>query len=191
MRRLTPLLVFTAVGLAAAPAFAEGMPQLAFSNPFTTAQILWGAIIFIVLYGILARFALPQVSSVLELRASTIANDLQAAHMAKEDADAAVAEMTETNRKARAEAQAAIAAAAEAAKRRAEEQAAALNEKLEKQLAEAEARIAAAHAAAMRALRQVVTDTTGALVVRLTGEPANDDQIGAAVDSMMRERSNA
>jgi F-type H+-transporting ATPase subunit b len=191
MRHLTPPLLAGAVALTATPAFAQGMPQLQFGNPFVTSQVLWGAIIFIVLYVVLARFALPQVGSVLELRAATIAADLQAAHAAKAEADTAVAEMTEENRRARAEAQAQIAAAVDEAKRRAAEQAAELNEKLEKQLAEAEARIAAAQAAAMGALREVVTDTTGALVVRLTGKPANDDRIGAAVDSVMRGRGNA
>jgi len=191
MRRLAPSLLAVAVALAATPAFAQGMPQLQFGNPFTLWQVVWGAVIFIALYFLLMRLALPQVSSVLELRAATIAGDLQAAHAAKAEADAAVAEMTEETRRARAEAQAEIAAAVDEAKRHAAEQAAELNEKLEKQLAEAEARIAAAHAAAMGALREVVTDTTGALVVRLTGKPANDDRIGAAVDSVLRGRGNA
>ena len=77
MRHLRTLLVTGGLALVASPAIAQGMPQLQFGNPFLTAQILWGAIIFIVLYFVLARFALPQVSSVLELRAATIAADLQ------------------------------------------------------------------------------------------------------------------
>ena len=51
--RLPPLLV--ALLLAPAIARAEGMPQLDFGNPLTISQVVWGAIIFIVLYVLLSR----------------------------------------------------------------------------------------------------------------------------------------
>ena len=71
------------------------MPQLDFSNPLTIAQVVWMAIIFGLLYYILARYALPQVAEVLEGRASRIAVDLDSARAAKAQADAAVAEITD------------------------------------------------------------------------------------------------
>ena len=37
------------------------MPQLDFANPLTTSQVVWGAIIFVVLYILLSRIALPKV----------------------------------------------------------------------------------------------------------------------------------
>ncbi|HLJ06213.1 MAG TPA: F0F1 ATP synthase subunit B', partial [Acetobacteraceae bacterium] len=86
-----------------AAAHAEGMPQLDFANPLTTSQVVWGAIIFIVLYILASRFALPQVASVLEERASHIARDLTGAQQAKTEADKAVAEVSEATAKARAE----------------------------------------------------------------------------------------
>ncbi len=36
---------------------AQGMPQLDFANPLTLTQVGWGAVIFIVLYVLLSRFA--------------------------------------------------------------------------------------------------------------------------------------
>ena len=48
-------------------AMAKGMPQLDFSTPLTTSQVVWGALIFIVLYIMLSRTGLPMVASVLSL----------------------------------------------------------------------------------------------------------------------------
>ena len=50
-------------------AMAAGMPQLDFSSPLTISQVVWGAIIFGVLYLMLSRAALPRVASVLHERA--------------------------------------------------------------------------------------------------------------------------
>src|SRR6185312_16397439 len=98
-----------------AAAMAEGMPQLDFQNPLTTSQVVWGAIIFIVLYILAARFALPKVGVVLEERARHIARDLAGAEAAKANADTGVEEAMAATAKARADAQAAIAAARTAA----------------------------------------------------------------------------
>ena len=38
------------------------MPQLDFANPLTTYQVLWGAVIFMVLYVLASRIALPKVA---------------------------------------------------------------------------------------------------------------------------------
>ena len=45
-------------------AHAEGMPQLDFANPLTTSQVVWGALIFIVLYILLCTAMAARPSSV-------------------------------------------------------------------------------------------------------------------------------
>ena len=50
-------------GAATRTAFAAGMPQLQFNNPLTTGQVFWGAVIFLLLYLLLGRSALPRVGS--------------------------------------------------------------------------------------------------------------------------------
>lgn len=165
-----------------------GMPQLDFANPLTTAQVVWLAIIFVVLYLLLSRWALPQVGAVLEMRASRIQADLQAAHAAKASADAAVAELTAATRDAQATAQAEINTAVNAANQAAAAQAASLNARLEKQLAEAEQRIAAARASAMGALRNVATDTASAVVTRLVGSAPAAGSVEQAVDAALAAR---
>ncbi len=159
------------VGLAIAPAAAKeaGMPQLDFANPLTIWQVIWGAVIFVVLYILYARWALPGVAAVMETRAARIAGDLQAASVAKDAATAAAAQSAAASRQARAEAQEAVNRAVEQAKAEAAEASRAASDRLEAQLRAAEERIAAARASAVGALKQVATDTTTAMLDRLTG----------------------
>ena len=182
MRRIA----VAAVTLLALPtaALAEGMPQLDFKNPLTTSQVVWLVFIFSVLYVLLSRWGLPKVADVLEARAVSIAQDLDAAHQAKAASDVAVAASNEATRVAHAEAQAEISASVARAKAAAAAQAAELNARLEAQLAAAEERIGAARASALGALRQVATETADVVITRLTGRVPGrglvDQAVGAA-----------
>ena len=186
LRRTLPLAV--ALLYLPATAFAEGMPQLDFANPLTKSQVVWGTLIFVVLYLLLSRWALPQVAEVLELRATTIEGNLEAARKAKVEADAAVAELTAATRAAQSEAQAQIAASVAASKDAADAQTVALNAKLEDQLRSAERQIAAARAAAVGALRQVATDTARDVITRLTGIVPQGQAVDTAVNAALAVR---
>ena len=171
--------------LAAAAPEKEGMPQLNFANPLTTSQVVWGAIIFALLYVMLSRWALPKVGTVVEERRGRIATDLDTARAAKTQADGAVAELTEATRRARAEAQGSIATATQQAKAEAAARNAAMNATLDQQLAEAEGRIAASRAAAMGALRQVAGEAATAVVTRLTGQAPDPARVDRAVGGLL------
>ena len=181
-----------ALALLAAPgaAWAEGMPQLDFSTPLTTSQVYWGAAIFIVLYLLLSRVGLPKVGAVIEQRAVHIAADLDAAKTQKTQADAAVAELTATMQRSRAEAQGEVNRAVDQAKAAAAEQATALNARLEAQLRAAEGQINAARAAALGALHQVATDTANTVIARLTGAAADARRVDAAVAAALAARGH-
>ncbi len=165
------------------------MPQLDFSNPLTIAQVVWMAIIFGLLYYLLARYALPQVASVVEARAQRISADLDSARAAKAQSDAAIAEITEASRRANAEAQSAIASAMAKAKSEALEQSRAADERLNAQLADAEQRIADARNSAMGALREVAQNATTAVITRLTGHAPDQAVIDGAVGAAMARRA--
>ena len=165
------------------------MPQLDFSNPLTTSQVVWMAIIFGALYYLLSTWALPQVATVLEERSSRINTDLDSARLAKLHADTAVAELQEASRRAATEAQAAIAREMGKAKAEAAEQAKLENDRLDAQLREAEQRIGAARQAAMNALRDVATDTANSVVARLTGHDPDVALVGRAVDHAMTAKA--
>ncbi len=179
-----------ALFLMAAGPEKEGMPQLNFKSPLTVSQVVWGAIIFVLLYVLLSRWALPKVGTVVEERRTRIAGDLETAHASKAEADRAVDELTEATRRARAEAQASIATATQQAKATAASQAAVANERLDAQLTEAEGRIAAARASAMGALRQVAGETAIAVVTRLTGHAPDAHLVDLAVAVRLPSAAN-
>jgi len=170
----------------------KGMPQLDFSKgSLTLAQVVWGAIIFFALYTLLAKWALPQVAGVLEARATAIGNDLEAARRAKAEADAAVAELTSATRAAQNGAQAEIATALAQAKQAAGSRAAELNAKLDAQIEAADARINAARVAALGALREVASDAASNVVARLTGTLPANQVIEQAVGQALAARGQA
>ncbi len=186
IRRITAALLVL-LGMPAA-AMAQGMPQLDFANPLTIDQVWWGAIIFVVFFLLCWRWGLPQVGSVLQRRAASIAADLDTARALKAEADRAAAETTQATARARAEAQAAINAALDKVKQQGAAQAAELNARLETQLRDAEQRIDAARQGAMRALRQVATDTAATVILRLTGATPEPDRLQRAVGAALAAR---
>ena len=170
-------------------AMAEGgLPQLNFANKLTTYQVVWGVVIFAILYILASRTALPTVEAVLEERARRISGDLESARDAKSRADAGTAAAADATAKARAEAQAAITAALESSKQAAAVQSAALNERLDQQLKEAEGQIAAARGAALAALPGVASDTAVALITRLTGTAPDPVRLSGAINAAMAAR---
>jgi F-type H+-transporting ATPase subunit b len=185
---MLPRLALIAGLLLPATAHAEGMPQLDFANPLTISQVVWGAIIFALLYILLSRVALPRVGSVIDERARHIAADLETAQASKARADDAAKQVAEATARARAEAQASINAALDAAKQESAGRIAALNERLEQQLKDAEAQIHAARAAALRALREVATDTAATVIDRLTGMPPDQARLDGAIGAALAAR---
>jgi len=171
-------------------AWAEGMPQLDFKSPLTVSQVWWGAAIFILLYVLLARVGLPKVGAVIEQRAVHIAADLDAAKAQKVQADAAVAELTATMQRSRAEAQGQINQAVDQSKAAAAVQSTALNARLETQLKAAEGRINEARAAAMGALHQVATETATTVIARLTGASPDPQRVNTAVAAALAARGH-
>ncbi|WP_159999455.1 F0F1 ATP synthase subunit B' [Roseomonas sp. 18066] len=182
-------LAMTAVSTAAMAA-EGGMPQLDFGNPLMLAQVIWLLIIFGVFYYVLSAIVLPRATAVLDERRNRIEGDLEAARAAKAEADVALLAHQAATAKARAESQAAIAAAGAAAQAEAAARAATLNAKLNEQIASAEARINTARDAAMGALREVATDTTNALVARLTGI-RNEAAVSSAVERALAAQGKA
>jgi F-type H+-transporting ATPase subunit b len=179
------------LALAGAARASSNMPQMDFSNPLNLSQVVWLAIILVVLYFILANWALPGVGAVLADRAHRIQTDLDAAHAAKAEADAAVAELQAAIKSARDSAQAEIAKAIDDAKAAAARQAEDLARKLDAQLASAEAEIATARAEAMKAIRPIATETTSLLLGRLTGAPADETRVSRSIQDALAARSMA
>ena len=172
-------------------AHAETMPQLDFGNRLLLAQVIWGAIIFAGFYFLVSRWGLPRVGAVLEMRAATIAGDLDRARASKAEADRAAAEQQAARRQATAQSQAALAQATQQAKEQAAARATAQEARLEAQISASETQIAQARASAMGAVRQVASETAALLVARLTSGHADAHRADEAVGQVLAERGLA
>ena len=163
------------------------MPQL---DVHTFApQIVWLAISFIVLYLLMARVGLPQVSGILALRRARLEGDLAKAAQMKDEAAAVIASYERALATARADAQAMVRETTqrlndEAAKRHHE-----LARTLAAETARAEERIAAAKREALAGLREVAIEVAQAAALKVTGVALDGARAGAAVDAVLRERA--
>ncbi|GAB0116951.1 F0F1 ATP synthase subunit B family protein [Acidisoma sp. 7E03] len=174
------------------PAHAgSNMPQMDFSNPLNGSQVVWLVILMIVLYLILSRWALPGVGGILAERHTRIQGDLDAAHAAKVEADAAVAELHEAIRTARDEANAQIAKATAEAKAQAETQAAELAARLDAKLEQAETEIAEARTRAMAAIRPIAAETAQVLMARLAGGAVAQATLDRGIEDALAARGLA
>jgi len=161
------------------------MPQLDISV-FPT-QLFWLALIFIALYLILWKVALPRVTEVRESRQVRIESDLEKAEALKAEAEAALADYEKTVAEATAEAQNSVREAARKMAEDAENQRNALAARLADQLAEAEKRIADERARAINEIGEIAGDLTKAATSRLIGSEINQDEANAAVTAVLRK----
>ncbi len=157
-----------------------------FNSHTFASQLMWLAIALILLYVLMAKWALPQVGRVIDNRQKRIAGDIAEAERLKAQSDAAVAAYEKALADARGRAQGIAnetreqqAAEAEAARKRIEDQ---LNVKL----AEAEKSIAATKHAAMANVRAVAEDAAAAIVERLIGSAPSKKSVADAVADVLK-----
>ncbi|MGH6988472.1 MAG: hypothetical protein ACREE3_01150 [Stellaceae bacterium] len=165
---------------------ASQMPQMDFADPLTLSQVGWMAVIMIVLYILMARWALPRIGSVIENRKRRIADDLEVALEARTEATRVASEFDQAIRRAHDEGLAKIASMMADAKDKNRAEAETLHARLEADLARAKGEIEQSRRAAVSVIRPVVEDVTRALVERLTGRPAEQAAIDQAVDAAQR-----
>jgi F-type H+-transporting ATPase subunit b len=150
------------------------------------SQLVWLVIAFVLLYVLMAKWALPQVAGVIEKRQKSIADDIAEAGRLKQQSDEAVAAYEKALADARARAQAIAnetrdkqAATAAAARKTIEDE---LNTKL----AQAEKTIAATKQAAMSNVRAIAEDAAAAIVERLIGSAPSQKAVADAVADVLK-----
>jgi len=150
------------------------------------SQLVWLVICFVLLYALMAKWALPRVGKVIENRQKRIADDIAEAGLLKQQSDDALAAYEKALADARARAQAianqtreAQAAEAEAARKKVEDA-------LAGRLAEAEKSIAATKQAAMANVRSIAQDAASAIVERLIGSAPPDKAVADAVADVLK-----
>ena len=163
------------------------MPQLDFST--FPSQIFWLAVIFVLLYLLMARLALPRVSAMIDARKARIEGDLERAAQMKAEAEAVMAAYERSLADARAQAQATLKEAMDRFAAEAAERQRKAAEALGAETTAAEKRIAAAKAEALTGLRAVAIDVARTATRKLVGVDVDEGTAGAAVDRVMRERA--
>jgi F-type H+-transporting ATPase subunit b len=150
------------------------------------SQLIWLVLTFAVLYVLMAKVALPRITSIIESRQKHIADDLAEAQRLKGDSDAAIAAYEKALADARARAQIIAnetrerqAAAAEASRKK-------LENELNAKLADAEKTIAATKQAAMANVRGIATEAAAAIVKRLIGTTPSDKAVAEAVANALK-----
>ena len=167
-----------------APGGHGGFPP--FNSQTFPSQLFWLVISFVLLYALMAKWALPQVARVVEGRQKGIANDLAEADKLKRQSEEAVAAYEKALADARANAQAIAnatrdkqAAEAEATRKR-------LEDELNRKLADSEKTIAATKSAAMANVRGIAEETASAIVERLTGAAPGQQAVANAVADVLK-----
>lgn len=169
----------TEVGVADSHASGGGLPQFEFQH--WAGQIVYLLILFAILYVLIAKVFAPRLRRVIDERAETVSSAVATARSVQTEAvaqaDAAKAELEKARADARATAAGAKARiAAEIQARQAEEEAA-----VAARVAEAEKAIAATRDGAMAHASAIASDTTRAIVERLTGQAPTAAEADAAV----------
>jgi F-type H+-transporting ATPase subunit b len=157
-----------------------------FQKDTFASQLVWLAIVFVALYLLAARVALPRVGGIFAARRAKIDEDLEQARRRREESDAALAAYEKALADARSRAQAIAAETHARLTAQAEERRKALESELNGKLAEAEKAIAAAKHAAMANVRGIAAEAAAAIVERLIGLAPAEPAVAAAVDDALK-----
>ena len=161
------------------------MPQLDFST--FAPQIIWLVITFTALYFLMARVALPRISTVLEERRDRVANDLDEAEQLKRDTDTAIANYETSLAEARAKAHEIANSTREKLSGEIDVERQGVEDELAVKAAEAEKIITAAKDQALGEIDNVANETAEAILKQLVGGRITKAKISAAVSAALKE----
>src|SRR3954447_18994513 len=159
------------------------MPQLDVAT--FPSQLFWLAVTFIILYILMSRVGLPQLTAAIDARRQRREDDLTRAARLKTEAEAANAAFQRTMAEARAQAQAAIKETTDRLAAEAAERQRALAAALAEQVDEAERRIAATKQQALAEVRGIAVDVGRSVVEKLTGSAPSEAGLAAVVDRVL------
>jgi F-type H+-transporting ATPase subunit b len=162
------------------------MPQ--FDVATFPAQLFWLAVMFVTLYTVMVRLAIPRISEVLDERQRRIDADLERAQQLKADADLAISRYERALADSRAQAHVVMKDAAERLARQAEARNKELSQRLADQIKAGEARIHAAKDQALSHVREVAADVAAATVAKLVGTAPDRARLDAAITAAMQEQ---
>ncbi len=155
------------------------MPQLDFST--WPSQLIWLAITFLVLYILIAKFALPKIGGTIEQRQNRIATDLDEAQRLKDDTEKAIAAYEAALAEAKAKAHVIAQEARDVLHAEIDEERTKLDAQLNARMVEAETRITKTKDAALKNVEQVAADTAAEIVKQLIGTKTSAAAVKKAI----------
>ena len=153
-----------------------------FQKDTFASQLFWLALLFVLLYVLMSKVALPRVGSILQARRDRIAGDLVEAQRFKDESEAAMAAYEKALADARSRAQMIATEIRDKLAAEAETKRKMLEAELNAKLAEAERTIAATKLSAMANVRSVAAEAAAAIVERLIGTRPPEAAVAQAVD---------
>jgi len=162
------------------------MPQLDPAN-FST-QLFWLTISFVVLYVVLARFLLPRIQGIFDLRARAVESDLTQAETLKSEAERVQDEYEKTLVKARAQSDTAIAETKNKVAETANARQAELDKMVATKIAESEAGIQKAKNDVMDKLLPVARGLAENIVELVVNYKPDAKELELAMRNLSREK---
>lgn len=164
-----------------------GLPQFQFQH--WPGQIAYLLILFAILYLLMSRVFGPRIRRVFDERARTISEALSSARSVQAAAEAEAAASAQSLADARAAAHKTAADAKAKAAAEAQARRASLDTELDAKLAAADARIRAARDLSMASVSDVAAETVHAIVEKLTGVAASQDEVKEALSTLAPKAS--
>ena len=161
------------------------MPQIVQLPLIFASQLFWLAVVFGIIYFVIAKRMVPKIQSVVEDRDAKIAEDLAAAQRSREEAEAAEAAYRDRIEAGRSEALKVAQEAKQAAAHETDKKLKAIDEQVGARVAEAQSRIRAAAERARRELESVAAEAAGELVSKLTGQKVTAKDAEPAVKAVL------
>ena len=152
-------------------------------------QLFWLVVIFLVLYLLMGRLAMPRVRRAIDARQRQRDGDLGRAAELRTQAEAALAAYETALENARSEAQANLRQTSEKMAAEAAERQRQLAADLAQQIEAAERRIAASRDQAFADIRGIAADVSRAMVEKLIGDAPDPAKMATAVDGALARRA--
>ncbi|MEM7302438.1 MAG: F0F1 ATP synthase subunit B [Pseudomonadota bacterium] len=160
-----------------------------FDGDYFASQLLWLAITFGAFYYLMAKVALPRISSILEMRSDRIAQDIDVAQRLKEESDEAIAAYEQELAEAKSNAHSIAQEARDKAKAEADAKRTKVEDELAGKMADAEKHIATIKSEALAEVGTIAGDTVETLVTELIGGKLTKAEITKAVTAASDARS--
>lgn len=157
-----------------------------FNSQTFGSQLFWLVIAFVLLYALMAKWALPRVAGVIDKRQKHIEGDLAEAARLKQQSDEAVAAYEQALADARGRAQSIANETRDKQAKQADAAHKAIEDELGARLAQSDKTIAATKQTAMSNVRGIAEGAAAAIVERLIGSAPNEKAVADAVADVLK-----